>query len=227
MPEQLAFDLPVLTSRLRGDFFVSTANALAQETVDNHASWPGRKLILMGPEGAGKTHLASIWAENTAALTVAAQDIETLDMAALAGRNVVVEDAADLAGNQAGEVALFHVHNLVLAEGGHLLLTARTAPRDWGIALPDLLSRVSATAVAQINAPDDALLAMVLLKLFTDRQITVAPTLIPYLMRRIDRSLAAAAMIVRQLDHAALAQGRAVSRNLAAEILDNPPENSA
>ncbi len=220
MPKQLTFDLPAIENRTRGDFFVSPANALALETVDNWAQWPGNKLILTGPMGAGKTHLGHVWAESAGATIIKATDLAGIDAGQFAGANTVVEDADQVAQNSGLETALFHLHNIVLAEGGHLLLTARTPPRDWGLNLPDLLSRVSAAAIARIDPPDDALLAMVLVKLFADRQIAITPPLISYLVRRIDRSLAAAAEIVIRLDQAALAQQRAVSRSFAAEVLE-------
>lgn len=225
MPKQLTFDLPAIENRTRGDFFVSPANALALENVDNWAQWPGAKLILTGPAGAGKTHLAHVWAESAGAKIIAAADLAKIDIAGLAGANIVVENADQIAQNPTLETALFHLHNIALAEGGHLLLTARTPPRDWGLDLPDLLSRVSATAIAHIQPPDDALLAMVLVKLFADRQIAINPPLISYLVRRIDRSLAAAAAIVIRLDQAALSERRAVTRSFATEILDPPQKN--
>lgn len=227
MPKQLTFDLPHIENRSRGDFFVSPANALALKTLDTWAAWPGGKLILIGPKGAGKTHLAHVWAENAAAKIVNARDLVTLEAADFAGANIAVEDADQIAGNADLEAALFHLHNIVLAEGGRLLLTACTPPRDWHLTLPDLLSRVSAAAIAQIDAPDDALLTMVLVKLFADRQIAITPALISYLTRRMDRSFAAAAALVQRLDQAALAQGRAVTRSFAIEILDNSPEPEA
>jgi chromosomal replication initiation ATPase DnaA len=134
---------------------------------------------------------------------------------------VVVEDAAEMAGLPAHEEALFHLINHMAAAGGHLLLTAQTPPRDWGLTLPDLLSRLQATAIARLDPPDDALLSAVLVKLFADRQIAVPANLIPYLTARMDRSIAAARHLVATLDARALALGRPITRALAAELLDS------
>ena len=221
-PRQLAFDLPARALYQRGDFFTSSANAAALAALEDWRHWPGGKLVLTGPEGSGKTHLAHIWAALSGAVFLRAGDLAGLDLTPLSGAAVVVEDAADLAGDAAAETALFHLHNLVTL-GGHLLLTAPTPPRDWGIVLADLASRLQAAPLAQLQAPDDALLAAVLVKLFADRQISVNTTLIQYLIARMDRSFGAARALVAALDAAALARGGPVSRALAAEVLALQP----
>ena len=131
-----------------------------------------------------------------------------------------MEDCESIAGDRAAEEALFHLHNLVLAEGQALLLTAARAPKFWPLSLPDLASRLQATALVSIAPPDDALLAMVLMKLFSDRQLAPSPSTIPYLVRHIDRSFEAAREVVARLDEAALSGRRPVTQALAREVLD-------
>lgn len=219
MAEQLTFDLTVRPSLDRGDFFVSPANALAVARLDDPAGWPLGKLVLVGPEGAGKTHLAHVWAESAGARVLSSSDLATLDIGAL-DAPVAVDDADRLPPQ--AETALFHLHNRLSDLGLPLLLTARDAPARWTVALPDLKSRMQGTDLARIEAPDDALLAAVLVKLFADRQIRVGPRVIAWLTVRIGRSFAEARDAVEKLDRAALAHGRAVTPQLAAEILDNP-----
>jgi chromosomal replication initiation ATPase DnaA len=222
MPRQLTLDLPVRPALGRDDFFVSPANALAVAMIDAPQSWPLGKLLIAGPEGSGKSHLATVWATQAGAVTLAADDLEGADPDALAQGALVIEDAGRVAGRRAAEEALFHLHNLMLSRGHRLLLTARCEPRQWALTLPDLKSRLEGTALARLEPPDDALLAAVILKLFADRQIQVPPTLVSYLVARIDRSFAAARKLVAALDARALAHGRPVSRALAAELLDSP-----
>lgn len=217
MIRQLAFDLPNAEAMTREHFFVTPSNALALQTVEGWQDWPGRKLLLVGPDASGKTHLAHVWAGLTDAVILPAETLAGADIASLTGRAVVVEDA-DRIGD--GERQLFHLHNLATATGA-LLLTARTPPRDWGLTLPDLISRMQATPIAQLAVPDDALLSAVLVKLFADRQVAVPPNLIPYLVSRMPRSIGAARALVAALDGAALAAGRPITRALAGEMLDS------
>lgn len=218
MSLQLAFDLPSGEAFRRADFFVSDANAQALAAVEAWRDWPGGKLVLVGPEGAGKTHLAHVWAEMAGAEVISAAKLPEVDLHHLAQRPVAVENAHRIAGDAQAEVALFHLHNLLAGRG--LLVTAISPPRDWGLGLPDLLSRMQAAGVAQLDPPDDMLLSAVLIKLFADRQIVVPPNLIAYLVSRMDRSFAAAREWVKFLDARALALGRPVTRALAAEVLD-------
>jgi chromosomal replication initiation ATPase DnaA len=221
---QLAFDLPYREARGREDFFVSPANALALAAVEGWRGWPGGRLVLCGPPGSGKTHLVQVWQATlpAPAAVVAGAALRAADLPALAACGAVaVEDAAAVAGDLAAETALFHLHNLLAQGGGHLLVTAATPPRDWGLTLPDLASRMQGAALARLEAPDDALLSAVLAKQFADRQIAISPALIPYLVARMDRSMAAARDLVARLDAAALARGQAVTRALAATVLDS------
>ncbi len=225
MSRQLAFDLPARVVLGRENFFVSPANALALAALDGWRDWPGGRMLLLGPRGAGKTHLAHVWAAESGAVVVPAQGLGHRDLPALADAGaVVVEDADALAANSADETALFHLHNLLAARPGALLVTATRPVRDWHLGLADLESRLQAMPVTRLDPPDDALLSAVLVKLFADRQITVAPALIPYLASRMDRSFDAARDLVARLDALALSEGRAVTRQLASGLLDRPED---
>lgn len=218
MAEQLTFDLPVRDSRARGDFFVSEANALAVARLEDTGQWPNGKLVLVGPEGSGKTHLGHVWVEANDATFITTELAE----GTLPDGPVAIEVSDTLSPET--EEALFHLHNHMQSNGLPLLLIAREPPVQWPIALPDLKSRVEATDIVRIEAPDDALLSAVLLKLFADRQLTVSPQVIDWLLAHMDRSFADAKRVVDTLDRAALAEGRAITRPLAQRVLAHSPE---
>jgi chromosomal replication initiation ATPase DnaA len=178
-------------------------------------------MLLIGPPGSGKTHLAHVWTAAAGARLIGATSLARADVAELAQTPVTVEDADKLAGDAGGEAAMFHLHNQMAVRRLPLLVTARGPVRDWGLRLPDLASRMQAMAVTRLGPPDDALLSAVLTKLFADRQTPVPANLIPYLLPRMDRSFAAARDLVAALDARSLALRRPVTRKLAAGLLDS------
>jgi chromosomal replication initiation ATPase DnaA len=204
---------------LREDLVISASNSQATRALDAWPRWPGGVLALVGPEGVGKSHMALTWAKASGARLVPSKG--RVDYAALAGAPVLYEDADR---HPAGrEEALFHLINMAAQPGGGLLITARTPPSAWPAALADLRSRLNALLVAQIDEPDDAVLESVLRKFFRERNIRPTDDVIPYLLRRIERSVPKAREIVVRLDEAADAEGRAISRALARQILEREP----
>ena len=219
MALQMKFDIPARPALGRGDFYVTHSNAVALGLVDTWPNWPNGKLVLVGPHGSGKTHLAHVWCAESGARMIAAQDIASADIPTLADGPVCVEDVERIAGNTAAEEALFHLHNLVLSNGHSMLLTAPRPPSTWAIRLPDLASRMAGTTVAKMATPDDILLSAVLAKLFADRQIVPMPDVIPYLVRWMPRSFEAAGQVVAHLDTEALGTPKGVTRMLARTAL--------
>jgi chromosomal replication initiation ATPase DnaA len=216
MADQLSFEWPTGVALGPDDFFVSQANAQAFAMLGTPDAWPDGKLVVAGPSGAGKSHLAGIFCTQSDAVLLNARDMPA-DFRTQA-QAVIIEDMEHLP--HTSEEAVFHLHNNLRASGGLLLLTAETPPVRWPITLPDLASRMQAATVVEIANPDDALLSALIMKLFADRQISPKPALVQYLATRIERSYAAAANIVMQLDEAALAQGRKINQALAADLLD-------
>lgn len=215
-PEQLPLPLPVRSAAGRADFFVSDANRAALAEIERWRDWPQPKLVLTGAAGSGKSHLASVWAEMADATHLSAQGADS------AGDGpVVLDDMPAIAGDHGAEQAVFHLHERLMAAGHAMLFVGRAAPGRWGLVLPDLASRVNAAGRAHIDAPDDALIQAVLVKHFDDRQLIVPPNVITYLARRIGRALDDVADVVDRLDRAALAQGRRVTRQFAADVLDH------
>jgi chromosomal replication initiation ATPase DnaA len=212
---QFVFDLGAAQSYGPEDYFPAPSNASAYAQLMG-ADPLALRLLLCGPAGSGKTHLAHLWAAQSGAQIVPAAELAGR-LAQIGAGPLVVEDAPLIAGDIAGQEALFHLWNR--AQGRALLITGRGSLPDWGLYLPDLVSRLQSMAVAQLDPPDEALLSAVLVKLFADRQVHVQPNLIAYLVPRMERSIAAARQIVGHLDAQALALGKPITRALAVEIL--------
>jgi chromosomal replication initiation ATPase DnaA len=214
---QLPLDLRHEPSFAREDFLSGPANAEALRAIEAWPDWPGRMLLLIGPAGSGKSHLGAIWARRAGAAIVEAAALIDARPADLARSKAILIENADRLG--AAEANLFHLINLARESEAGVLLTARSAPDDWGLQKPDLHSRLRLAPVVALGEPDEQLARAVLFKLFSDRQLAVEPAVIAYIALRIERSLGAARAIVEALDREALARGKAVTRAMAALVL--------
>lgn len=212
---QIPLDLPLEASAAREDLLESPSNSMAVQIIDDWPQWPSNTVVLAGPVGSGKSHLARIWAQLADAGIIAAADLANHQAGDLQG-NLVVEDVA---AGAIPEEPLFHLFNRLRADGGYLLITSREFPVAWGLELPDLASRLKTAHLVELHEPDDRLLAGAMVKLFADRQISVEPQVIDYLVHRMERSLEAAARIVAWLDREALARRRRITRQFAGEAL--------
>jgi chromosomal replication initiation ATPase DnaA len=217
-PAQLAFDLAGEPSFDAEDFLVGPSNEAAYALIESWPDWSDPALVLAGPEGSGKSHLAAIWAARSHAWRVGIHDVTADRVPELAsGGALVIEDCGRAPFDEA---ALFHLLNLIRARAGSVILTARTAPDMWGIATPDLLSRLRLAPLARIEPPDDALLKAVLVKLFLDRQLIIDTAVLDAVALRIPRSFAQARAVVDAIDRDSLERGKRVTRTLACEYAD-------
>jgi chromosomal replication initiation ATPase DnaA len=213
----LAFALPHAESLTRDNFLEGPANAAGLALVDGWPDWPNRIMLLVGPEGSGKSHLAAIWAEQAGARSIPAHALTAVAVpGALATGALVVED---LKSPDLDERALFHLMNLAREETAFVLITARTPPTALQIELRDLRSRLRAVPTVLLLPPDDQLFRALIVKFCADRQLIVDETVVSYLASRIERSYAAVRQAVELLDTEALRLGRPVTRALAADLL--------
>ena len=215
-PRQLPLDLARQPGFSRDELVVSASNQAAVSLIDRWPDWPANLMVIAGPPGSGKSHLASIWAKKTDALSIDPAQSGAIATAAPLGLNLLIDGIGEA---PIDENALFHAINATRAADKHLLVTSRTWPAQWKLKLLDLLSRVKSAPMVEIAEPDDELLAGVIVKLFADRQIGVDPMVVRFLVSRIERSLATAQDVVERIDQAALETKSRVTRQLAASVL--------
>jgi chromosomal replication initiation ATPase DnaA len=209
--------LPHAESLTRDNFMEGPANAAGLSLIESWPDWPNRIMLLVGPEGSGKSHLAAIWAERSGARATSAHALTAASVpGALATGALAVED---LKPAEFDDRAMFHLLNLAREDGAYILITARLAPAAFEIELRDLKSRLRAVPVVSLLPPDDLLFRGLIVKFCADRQLSIDESVVNYLATRIERSYAAARQAVDLLDTEALRLGRPVTRALAAELL--------
>ncbi len=175
-------------------FLVTPSNARAVQTLEHTATWPVMTAILTGPRKSGRSLLARIFAAKTG--------------------GAIIDDAERLP-----EAQLFHAWNRAQEEHRLLLIVADAAPPEWKVKLPDLRSRLSASPIAAIGAPDDELMRLLLAHLFERRSLDARPDLVDWLATRIERSHIAVTRTVDALDQEAMERRRRLSIPLARTTL--------
>lgn len=218
MARQLLFDLGVRTAHGRDDFLVTPCNAEAVDILDQWPDWPGVAACLVGAANSGKTHLIEVWREQSGGPVVEGASLNEEIVAELMETRAIAIDNAD---DVADEEAFFHLFNAMKNNGGHLLLTAKTAPARWSLALPDLRSRLSTAIIGDLRPPDEALLRGLFIKLFQDYQTDVREGVISFVISRIERSFEEVTDVADILNREALRRGSAITIPLARDILEN------
>lgn len=200
----------------RDDFLVSQSNAVAVAWIDRWPDWPQPVVILSGPEGSGKTHLADVWRARANAACCNAIDLTLENVPDLLTSGALVVEDIELLRHPP---ALFHLLNFAREKGAALMLTSTAAPGTLHFPLPDLMSRLNAAPLVQLNEPDDMLLIQLIAKLFSERGIHASPEMLEYIANRIDRSAHAARSVVENIDFHALSHGKRLNMKVIRDVL--------
>ena len=224
VPRQLALDLPVDPKLEPEDFLVSPSNEAAYAVLEQWPDWPSRLMVLVGPAGAGKTHLATIWARKARAWCLDLKDLTTERVPHLVANSAILLENCDQTPRD--EAALFHLINAMEERGGTVLLTTRQSLSGLEIKTADLLSRLRRATVIEIENPDDALLGALLVKLLLDRQMIIDTSIVEFIRQRIGRSVDSVQKFVEMIDREGLARGRRITRGLVSDCLRQSESDS-
>ena len=217
---QLSLDFDHRPALSGEDFLVAESNRDAVVWLDRWPDWPTPALVIYGPPGCGKTHLAHVFLARSGG-----RKLSILDVSAGEPRDLiqdvpacVLEDAERFL--KAGlESALLHLYNALMEAGGQMLLTSPRPPSRWPVQLADLRSRLNTATAVRIGRPDDALMQAVVVKLFADRQVKVDQEVVTFMLARMERSFEAARELVARIDEAALKAQRKITVRLVRGVL--------
>ncbi|MDH3335487.1 MAG: DnaA/Hda family protein [Rhodospirillaceae bacterium] len=224
-PEQIPLSFDHRPAFSGEDFLVSPSNEQAIQWIDSWPNWPGPLLVIVGPKGSGKTHLANVFINATGAKNIGKDYLEKNSAHSICDgeKALVVENAENIIGHGLDE-QLLHLYNTARERDIRILMTATSAPARWKINLKDLSSRLNTAPIAEINPPDDSLIAALLLKQFTDRQINISQDVINYLISRMDRSFSAVRDVVEKTDSLSLSEKRKITIPLVRRVLEDGVE---
>lgn len=219
--QQLPLDLSLRPALGREDFLIGPSNQDAVAWIDRWPDWPAPLLMISGPAASGKSHLAAVWADQADATVISPEDLMRMsaDDIAQSGERVVIDGIDLWIGEREAETTLFHLYNIMKEEQRSFLVTSRMAPNNADFVIADVASRFRAAPHAMIKSPDDMLLGSILIKLFSDRQLSIGQEVIAYILPRMERSFSAAKEIVEQADSMAYARKKGISIPLMRQVL--------
>ena len=192
---QLPLDLSPLLKFSFENFATSAANKEKLDFLKSPMSWTSPIVLLVGPKGAGKSHIGNAWSNETGFL--------------------FLDDASQL-----NEEILFSQLNLILnGTGKRLLLADRNYPEKWYVQMPDLMSRLKNIALVEISEHDDEVLEMIVRGIFESKGRNVSQDLISYLLKYYERSVPAQVRIAELLEEAAQSQKTDLSKAFAVRFL--------
>ena len=165
---------------------------------------------IWGPAATGKSHLLQALCERLHSRAIflpladfAATGAEVLD--GLASRPFVCLDDIDrVLGDEAWELALFELCNQLWDADGILVVTARAAPREGGVALVDLLSRLSRLPVFYLQPLNEVDRSRALQLRARHRGLDLPGETARYLLSRSQRDMASLYESLDKLDTEAL-----------------------
>jgi len=229
--QQIPFEFDVANYMRREDFMVSQCNECAFKMLDAWPNWLSPGLVIYGPKGCGKSHLAHLWADKIRQMAekpikvslIEAGRINLRNVTSIAKENqsIVVENLTPKANNE----ALFHLFNMYNESGRYMLWTAESTPCRMNFALKDLQSRLNMLPSVEISEPDDFMLQMLVVKLFNDRQIMITEDILNYIVNNAQRSFAYIMALVEEIDVVSLALKSNVNYKVVRQAMDNLREN--
>lgn len=224
--KQIPFDFAPRTYMGREDFMVASCNKEAFNMVDSWPNWLTQGLIIYGPKGCGKSHLANLFADKVkifadkpikvSLINASRINLRNVNKIANENQSIVVENLTPKANME----ALFHLFNLYNTEGRYMLWTAEQAPSRMAFALKDLQSRLNMLPCVEIKEPDDIMLQTLIVKLFNDRQILISPDVLNFIVSNAPRSFEYIGKLVEECDNISLAYQCAINYNVVKMAMD-------
>ena len=198
------------------NFFVSTSNLEAFEILNNWPKWIKKFINLYGEKYSGKSHLAKIFESKSTCLNISEKNFtEEILIRFKTKQSLIIEDYQ----NNISENLLYSLINIVEQENKYLLITSEKPINEFNYKLNDLVSRLNNFLYIKLGAPDDELIYALIVKNFSDRQITIDKKLIDYIIKRIDRSYESIFIFISKVDQLSLQKGKPINLEVIKKVL--------
>ena len=209
--EQSYFNYNLKPGLAIDDFFVSTSNKKAYSFILNKKI-DNKKILLIGPNKSGKTHLGKIWQKNNNAVSYE----NNFEIILNYKKNIFIDDFL----KNINEEQIFHLINHCSINKLTILLTSNKEVFEHNFLLKDLVSRLKTFNLLRINLPDDDLIINLIIKLLHDKQIIIKnKEIFHYILKRIERSYEEIFLLIENIDKLSLEKKRELTIPLIKKLL--------
>ena len=216
--DQLTFKFPFAKKFFEEDFFVSTNNFAAYKLIDSWPSWPGKWVNIFGENGSGKTHLSKILEKKIKKTRIIkAENISNKLIEELNNLDCLIIDEFK---NNIDEGTFYSILNQSKQLDNYILINTLTSIKVNNFDLKDLRSRINSFIFIGIELPTDNLLRAIITKTLSDKQISINPKLIDYIIKNIERSYENVFKFLKDVDELSLTTGKSININLIKKALN-------
>ena len=214
--EQLLINFEFKKDYLEQDFYVSESNLHAFNLINDWPKWIKKIVNLYGEKYSGKTHLCKIFETKTSNISVNASNFTDEVLVKFKTKQaIIIEDYR----NNISENLLYSLINTVEQENKYLLITSLKPLNTFKFKLADLTSRINNSLYIELGKPDDELIYALILKNFSDKQISIDKKIIEYIIKRIKRSYKDIFLFIYNIDQLSLKKGRPINLTIIKKIL--------
>ena len=198
------------------DFYVSNSNYYAFNLINSWPKWEKNFLNICGEKYSGKTHLSNIFLKKFKGIKIDANSFENKNLKEIKiYENIILENL----GQNVDERLIYSLFNIIDQDNKYLIINSLIPVSKISFKLEDLRSRTKNCLVAKIDKPEDDLMFALILKNFSDRQITLDKKLIDFIIKRVDRSYGKIFEFIYKIDEISLKRKKSIDFKIIKEVL--------
>ena len=183
------------------DFYVSKSNEHILNFFNNWPKWEKNFVNINGENFSGKTHLVNIFLKKNKGIKLEAKLLNNNHLKEIKlHENIILENLE----KNIDEKLIYTLCNIIEQDNKYLIVTSTNPITNIKFELNDLKSRAKNFLLQTIEKPDDELIFALLLKNFSDRQISIEKKLINFIIKRIDRSYSKIFDFIYKIDEMSL-----------------------
>ena len=215
--DQLIFKFPFSKKYFEQDFFVSKNNFSAYKLIEGWPNWPGKWLNIFGNSGSGKTHLAKILEKIIKTKLIESKNINNNFIKEIKKFDCLIIDNFK---NDIEEKLFYSILNQSKQLDKYVLINSIMPLKNTKFNLEDLKSRVNSFIYIGIDLPTDDLLKVIISKTLSDKQISINPKILDYIIKNVERSYEKMFKFLKDLDELSLSTGKSININLIKKVLN-------